>query len=241
MDKKEAIRIITSCATTYHQELENKNLLFLFGHQDHIESFEAAFLPKNFLHLTGIKPNSTDFADSSDFYEKCLKGQLSQKEFSFASNGTTALKLRILPELMKIHKTAKMVGEYNFSKSLLITEKMAGNITACEGFVRDDKYYIPNTALKEDIRDLIQKPYKRVLAIFRKENDKPMYSELCYTAKGIELHSLSLPDCIRHKISPALLPTMTEKTPFNDLLVQLTHGKTKDSDKAHTKDNVLER
>ena len=239
MDKKEAVRIITSCAKIYHQELENKNLLFLFGYQDHAESFEAAFLPKNFLHLTGIRPNSTDFVDSSDFYEKCLKGQLSPKEFNFASNGTTALKLRILPELMKIHKTAKMVGEYNFSKSLLITEKLAGNITACEGFVRDDKYYIPNTALKEDIRDLVQKPYKRMLAVFRKEKDKPLYSELCYTAKGVELPSLSLPDYIRQKISPALLPAVPEKTPFNDFLIQLT--KEKETDKGHERDNDPER
>lgn len=241
MDKKEAVHIITSCAKMYHHELENKNLLFLFGHQDHVESFEAAFLPKNFLHLTGIRPNSADFVDSSDFYEKCLKGQLSPKEFNFASNGTTALKLRILPELMKIHKTAKMVGEYNFSKSLLITEKLAGNITACEGFVRDDKYYIPNTALKEDIRKLIRQPYKRMLAICRKENDKPLYSELCYTAKGVELHSLSLPDGIRQKISPALLPAEPEKTPFNDLLVQLTHNKAKETTKNQERNNDPER
>lgn len=241
MDKKEAVRIITSCAKIYHQELENKNLLFLFGHQGHVEFFEAAFMPKNFLHLTGVRPNVADFMDSSDFYEKCLKGQLSPKEFSFSSNGTTVLKLRILPELMKIHKTARMVGEYNFSKTLLITEKLAGNITACEGFVRDDKYYIPNTALKEDIRELIQQPCKRMLAIFRKENGKPLYPELCYTAKGVDLHSLSLPDYIRHKMSPALFPAELEKTPFNDLLVQLTHNKAKDSNEALERNNDPER
>lgn len=75
------------------------------------------------------------------------------------------MKLSVLPQLMKIYRSAKMVGDYSFTKSVLYTEKLVGNITASLGFVRDDKYYIPNTALKEDIRDITIKPHSRMLAI----------------------------------------------------------------------------
>ena len=86
-----------------------------------------------------------------------------------------------------------MIGEYSFSKSLLYTEKLAGNVTACVGFVRDDRFYIPNTVLREDIRDITKRPQKRVLAVFKKEMKEPVYSELCYHAKGINLSRIPLP------------------------------------------------
>ena len=62
---------------------------------------------------------------------------------------------------MKIYHFAKMVEEYNFIKSLLYTEKLARNITACLGFIRDGEYYIPNTVLKGDIRDITKRPHNK--------------------------------------------------------------------------------
>lgn len=111
-----------------------------------------------------------------------------------AKNGTTEIKLLVLPQLMKIYNTAKMVGNYNFSKSSLYTEKLTGNITACLGFVRDDKYYVPNTALKEDIRDISIKPQHRVLAVLRKAVNQSIYKEICYIAKGLIIQDISLPE-----------------------------------------------
>lgn len=200
MKKEQAIKIITSCAKEYHNNLENNNLLFIFGTQQKTDYFEAAFLPKNFLHLTGVELVSSSFSGSSDFYNKCLNGQLSPHDFSFAPNGTTDMKLMILPQLMKIHKSAKMIGDYNFSKSLLYTEKLAGNISACLGFVRDDKYYIPNTALKEDIRDITIKPQQRILAIYKKSILQRFYTNLSYLAKGIEASALILPQEVYKKL-----------------------------------------
>lgn len=230
MQKEDAIRIITSCAKIYNQELENKNLLFVFGSVNHTDSFEASFLPKHFLHLTGVDVSTTNFKGSSDFYEKCLKGKLSPHDFKFAQNGTTDMKLQVLPQLMKIQNTAKMVGNYNFSKSLLLTEKLAGNITSCMGFVRDDKYYIPNTALKEDIRNLTTSSPQRILATFRKPILDLQYHELCYVAKGIDFSMLNLPNSVfmaspdKCKIqqNPSSI-TEKENTPYNNLLIQITH------------------
>lgn len=200
MDKQTAVKIITECAKEYHTYLENKNLAFVFGSPPKAEFFEASFLPRNFLHLTGVTMTNK-VSGSSDFYKKALKGRLSPNDFSVCNNGTTDIKLMVLPKLVKIHSNAKMIGDYNSSKSVLYTEKLAGNITACLGFVRDGNYYIPNTALKEDIRDITAKPQQRVLAIFKKPIKQPLYNELCYIAKGVVLEEVNMPPEIASKIS----------------------------------------
>lgn len=149
MKKEEAVKIIVDCAKQYRGNLENQNLLFLFGSPQKPESLEAAFLPRHFLHLTGVTPNAG--ISSTDFYDRCLKGQLKISDFSIPKDGTVEMKLAVLPQLMNLYKSAKMIGDYDFAKSLLYTEKLAGNVTACMGFVREGNYYFPNTALKEDM------------------------------------------------------------------------------------------
>lgn len=191
MKKDAAIKIITDCAKQYHANLEGKNLLFVFGSLQKPSTFETVFLPRNFLHLTGVEVDESRFAGSSDFYEKCLKGQLSPRDFSLANNGTTEMKLSILPQLMNIQRFAKMVGDYSFTKSMLYTEKLAGNITACLGFVREDTYYIPNTAIKEDIRDITRRPQQRILLIYKKHIHEVQYRELCYAAKNIDIEQVA--------------------------------------------------
>lgn len=199
MKKEEAIKIITSCAKQYKENLENRNLLFIFKNEKGFDFFQAVFLPRNFLHLTGVEVNEKT-VKSTDFYEMCLKGQLSPSLFEIASDGTTDMKLSILPQIMIIYRTAKMVGEYDYSKSLLVTEKIAGSVTACLGFVRDGEYYIPNTALKEDIRDITLKPQQRIIAIFSKSKDAEKFTHLCYTAKGVNLDNITFPAVILDKI-----------------------------------------
>ena len=101
---------------------------------------------------------------------------------------------------MDISRSAKMVGDFDFSKSVLYTEKLVGNVSAALGFVCEDHYYIPNTALKEDIRDITAKPQKRMLAILRKPVNQPCYQEICYMAKGLTLQDISLPADLKNKV-----------------------------------------
>lgn len=188
MKKENAINIIAECAKLYKENLENKNLLFVFGADKTPEFFEASFLPRNFLHLTGVKIFEERVGGSVDFYERCLRRKLSPSDFSFADNGTTVMKLSILPQLMKIQTCAKMVGTYDFTKSMLFTEKVAGNIYACMGFVKENNYYIPNTALREDIRNISERPQKRILAIFKKDIPQKFYTLTpCYSAKKVNI------------------------------------------------------
>lgn len=206
MKKENAIKIITECAKIYNENLENKNLLFIFGAEKSPEFFEASFLPRNFLHLTGIKIFEEKIFGSVDFYERCLRGKLSPSDFSFADNGTTDMKLSILPKLMKIQTCAKMVGIYDYTKSVLYTEKIAGNIYACMGFIKENDYYIPNTALREDIRDISLRPQKRVLAIFKKDIPQKLYCTIpCYSAKKIDISCLISSDNLKQKFDLTLL------------------------------------
>ena len=198
MKKEEAIRIICSCAKNYQTNLENRNLLFLFAGDSSVQSFETVFLPRHFLHLTGAK---VEGMSSVHFYNLCIDNKLSYDTFSFAPDGTTVMKLDVLPQLTCIHTTAKMVGDYNNSKSNLYTKKLSGSVTACLGFAIDESgYYVPNTALKEDIRGLTTKAH-RILAIYSKYTDDDKYQAVSYLAKGIKLSELVLPQNVATKIN----------------------------------------
>ena len=64
------------------------------------------------------------------------------------------------------------------------TDKLVGNTKAFLGFIFQNGFYIPNTALEEDIRNFSLYQPQKVLAIFRKPVDIGQYQELCYIAKG---------------------------------------------------------
>jgi len=193
MKKSEAIRKLTVCAEQFNRNLANRNILYVFSNSGKNQYFETLFLPRHYLHLTGVKLLANNIK-SVDFYKLCLRNQLSPSVFSFHENGTTEMKLSVLPQIMNIHKVAKMVGDYDNTKSVLFTEKIVGSITACIGFVRDRYYYIPNTTLREDIRTITKSPQKKVLAIFTKRVDDKQYSECSYLAKNISVDSITQSD-----------------------------------------------
>lgn len=183
MSKQEALKIILNCSKMYQQNLENKNILYII--QDNlgkVSYLETTFLSRNFLHLTGVKILNSKIKSSIDFYNLCLKKQLSISDFDFNSNGTTTKKLNILQSIMQIYKNAKIVGEYNNFKKYLSTEILIGSINCCLGYIKQNNYYIPNTALKEDIRDIVEDQYK-VIFILRKGIKDKKYSEITYSNK----------------------------------------------------------
>ncbi|MCL2819338.1 MAG: PBECR4 domain-containing protein [Oscillospiraceae bacterium] len=200
MKKDEAIKILTTCAGQYNKNLANKNVLYIFSGNGKISYFESLFLPRHYLHLTGIEIVSENIK-SVDFYRLCLKSKLSSSAFTFHKNGTTEMKLSVLPQVMNIHRSAKMIGDYDNKKSILYTEKIIGTITACVGFVRDDRYYLPNTTLREDIRTITLKPQKRILAIFTKGDKDKRYYNCSYLAKRVSLESIAISDELKQLIS----------------------------------------
>jgi len=192
MKKDEAVKIIVECAKEYSKNLINLNLLFVFEGAEESNHIETIFLPQNFMHLTGVAPRDR-LSSSVAFYNACVGGKLTPAFFDMNHDGTTRIKLSILFQVMNIHKVARMVGDFNGNNLKLNTEKILGNVHACMGFVCAQQHqglFVPNTALREDIRDVSEKPTRKILAILRKPKDAKMYSECTYIAKGISLEEL---------------------------------------------------
>lgn len=180
MNKIEAIRIIVDCAKIYSKNLENKNLLFISFIDEKFNYFEAKFIPGNYKHLTGVVTNKKISADF--FYKKCLNDRLSLADFEFKTDGTTPLKLSVLPYLMEIYKNSKITGDFNGSKIKLKSDKITGTISACLGFKKQSEIYVPVTTLKEDTRNLIQSN-ERIIAILSKNIKDRKYDCLNYIVK----------------------------------------------------------
>ena len=207
--KEDAIKIVVQCAEKYQQELEQRSLLFLCVDKHMtVSSYEFSFFGYNYQHLTGLKTKGhlNEASEGEDetktekeisaipFYEKCLDHKLSPDDFEFAEDGTTTLKLEVLSGLITKNLSASMIGDYNSSKPKLYTERLAGGVKACMGFVKDDAsgFYVPNTVLKEDIRDNVSS-WLRVIAIFRKPIADKAYEEITYLGKKIDWGKLHFP------------------------------------------------
>jgi hypothetical protein len=201
MNKSQALDIVCQCAAEYRLKLEGKNYLFIFGSAQGCSYFETAFPKQNFHHLTGI--NSPNLS-ALEFYFACLDHRLPAGQVLFSKDGTTPLKLDVLPALMRIYRTAKMVGDYDNSRTHLYTEKIAGGVMANLGFIRDKNYpgngfYVPNTAIRDDIRLLTLKPVKRVLVTLSKDIASPRYDLLTYLAKGISIDNPAILEILSKK------------------------------------------
>ena len=205
ISKRLATRIIVSCAREYHNNLENRNLLIVYGSTSKPDFFETIFLPSGFLHLTGVRPVSDKIPSSNVFYQKAMNGILNPNDFTMAVNGTTERKLSVLPWLTKVHLIAKMVGIYNPVRSMRYTDKLVGNTKAFLGFIFQNGFYIPNTALEEDIRNFSLYQPQKVLAIFRKPVDIGQYQELCYIAKGADVNTIVLSRNIKRCLKPPMV------------------------------------
>ena len=204
--KEEAIQVVTSCARKYADELAGRTLLFVCADKKkEISCFEFAFYPWNYMHLTGLKvlrkdPSAAAGAGSGkiaavDFYNRCLAHRLSPKDFEFADDGTTHMKLDVLAAVMNKNLSAKMIGDYDSAKPKLYTEKLAGGTKACLGFSVDKMsgQYVPNTVLNEDIRKYVTN-YVRVIAVYRKKAEEERYKEVTYRVKDINWADIQYPD-----------------------------------------------
>ena len=198
--KEEAIRTISNSALEYEKNLSNNTILFITSTGNKATCFEALFLPQNFKHLTGIRSKLS----GADFFDLAVRNRISPDDIELANDGTTDLKLNVLPQLMSIHTTARMVGDYDHSKSLLITDKIAGTVTAAMGFKESKGIYLPNTALKKDVRDITtQATRRRVIAIFTKPRSDKLYKHLTYIAKGIFIDDNALSLITQEKVDSA--------------------------------------
>lgn len=203
MTKTEALSIIFNCATAYQNELCGRNLLFICSDK-HMRTFplEVGFDYPQFLHLTGCKIVAPDL-NAREFYNRCLSKRISPKDFEFAEDGTTPLKMRVLPALVHKNCSAVMVGDFNSLNPKLYTEQIVGGTKGCMGFVRDHDTgeYLPNTILNSDIRNHVTVPY-RILVTYRKMKGDVAYDEIVYAARHIQWETIRFPDGYEYLLKP---------------------------------------
>lgn len=93
-----------------------------------------------------------------------------------------------------------MTGDYNNTKLYLSTQKLVGNVNICMGFIKKGNYYIPNTALKEDIRNITTEQAK-IIAIMVKNVKDAKYKEITYLNKNIEMKTILENEQINKKVT----------------------------------------
>lgn len=193
--KEQAIKVVTECAVKYHTHLMNRTLLFItMDKHKKTSSVEVMFAKRHFLHLTGCKVDK-DMISSERFFDMCIEKKLSTDDFEMAKDGTSDLKLDILPFLMTKNLSANSVGDYNGIGVELYTEKIAGSVKGCIGFQVDrlTQCLVPNTVLNKDIRLCTKVPQDRIIATYRKSCEENKYSEIVYAAKKVEWDKVSFP------------------------------------------------
>lgn len=192
INKKEAIGIIVESAKLYKDNFLNRNILIISQGKDKLYTYEMRFIKTNFLHLTGVKI-SKENNNAKKFFDYCIKHRLSEKSFEINPDGTTELKLKVLKMLLSKNMKASIIGDYSEYNPKLYTEKLAGGVRGCLGFVKDNNgYYVPNTVLNVDIRDKIINN-QRILIMARKSVDDKEYNEIVYKAKNVDFEELCMP------------------------------------------------
>lgn len=204
MNKPEAISIINNCADTYKKFLDGKQVVFVYRDENNHSNFtEVKFRSYNFLHFTGVTLRKG--LTANDFYRYALNKRLSERDFSFKSNHTTELKLKVLSTIMNIDTRARMIGNYIGPHLELYTEKVTGTTTACLGLIEKGDCYIPNSVLSEDIRSIVPKPPGKIFAIFKKPIGSTLYTQLTYKSQNTNITKKCLPKTLLDLIEPSLL------------------------------------
>ena len=196
-NKHEALKIVHDCAVLYAKNLLGKNVLFCTTANDKTTCFETLYLPHNYKHLTGVNSHIR----GEHFFRAALNNKLSVNDITLTKDGMTDLKLDVLPNLMSIYLTARMVGDYDHSRPLLVADKFAGTVTMAMGFVLVNDIYLPRSALKQDVRDITLKATRRkIVATFIKPKKDEKYSTLTYIAKGVTIDDDILQAALQEKV-----------------------------------------
>lgn len=193
LDKREVLRQVVSAAKKYKENLLGRNYLIISKkkHMD-FKYWELKFEKKQFAHLTGLETTLS----SSHFYQKAIGGRLSVRDFNLREDGTTELKLEVLPLLMEFKDKIRVVGYFEDCSPRLMTDVLAGNHQGALGFVKDEKdCLVPNTCLKCDTRFRVDS--ERIVMILSKKFEDKEYKKVEYAAnKSFDIDDVLSEDSI---------------------------------------------
>ena len=200
--QKEFIDIIAKSQKEFEKNLKNKKLMFIYEDKEKRLGKEEMFFPAtSFYHLTGIKAydSNNKLLNSYKFYEILQAGGIDESKIE-VKDKTTYYKLEVLPQLMKIDRLASMIGNFTGHGLVLQTNKLIGNVNACMGFIKNEKnVYIPNTALKRDIRDIAD-DRKKIVAVLKKDINEKLYKNIRYLKQKYQILNILQNGEINEKI-----------------------------------------
>lgn len=190
MKKRDAIIQISKGVKVYDKLLNNQSLLIIFGSLNSPYYIEIHFKDVNFLHLTGVVLKKNNCPSAKEFYNRAINNKLSETDFDI-KDCNTLNKLSVLSKVLSITQNATMIGDYRENHINLYSEKIAGSVNACLGFVLDNNssFYVPNTVLKEDIRKVTITTY-RIFAVLSKKINDNCYSKVLKIGKNVNIEQL---------------------------------------------------
>lgn len=199
MKIEQALGIMSKSAKKYKDNLENQNILFIFGQMKDGQpdlttatKIETLFLSENFMHLTG---NANRRISANLFYRRALASILTKQDYHFSKDGSSFKKLSVIETLMNIDQAARLIGDFNEHHVNLYTEKLVGTTNVGSmGFItprENPQMLVPNTLLKGDIRDLTKQPRHTIFAIYKKHRSEIQYTQHTYLHKFLDESQLS--------------------------------------------------
>lgn len=187
MTKKEAIKIITSAASSYKEKMCEKQFLVAYREGGELHYSIVGFKAKNFKHFTGVVTNDT----AGRFFEKALNNKLSEKDFDFDKIGNTLRKLTVLPALPRLFYGNALRGDFNNSGISIDADYYIGGtaVRIAVAFRRDKTYDFPVSLYCEDVRKLTNRTTK-VLAVWCRSFGDSKFTQVTYCAKDIDAGTL---------------------------------------------------
>lgn len=201
-DKKNTIRQdIIDSAGVYSQNLAGKAFLYVYGE----EFFEVSFPVDHFLHLTGVETKLS----AKDFYKNAKKGKLTNVQFYFDARHPYANVKKKLPCLKRLPElTNDMVCILRDMRTITIIYKLSvTNLEFTLGLTENvdnqgkkiNDFFLPMSLRVEDTSVEKSKDGEIVDFIFSKDASKTKYDSIL-----VEDKHKTIPDCVKHLISPEL-------------------------------------
>ena len=179
--KQEILKIILSVAKEYDEKLNDKRFKITYQKGKDKEEEVVGFRDMNFLHLTGVKTKLS----AQQFYQACIDGKLSERDFEVDNKGKVQQKIAVLPYLPNLLYGNCMIGDFINSGIMIRADYFVGDTraTISVGFKVGKAADIPVTLYHEDVRKLSH-PTCKVLEIWCKQFDEAEYGLCTYSAKG---------------------------------------------------------
>lgn len=198
-DEKQALSIIVKAAKNYEEKLRDKHFMVVYRNKNEVCSCNVGFRDMNFLHITGVKTNLS----AQQFYEACLTGKLSIRDFEIDKKGKVQQKLAVLPYLSELLYNNCMIGNFINNGVVIKADYFVGDTRSVisVGFRFRKTVDIPVTLYHEDIKKLSM-PTCKVIAIFSKSYKSKTYEDCTYLAKECEISKL--PNSIKEMLNKEL-------------------------------------